>query len=56
MPVSPAFPELRLRQTLSDARPGLLVTDRVHLSQAESIARDRCEVLWGPWGAMSGPP
>jgi amino acid adenylation domain-containing protein len=55
MPVSPAFPELRLQQTLSDARPGLLVTDRPHLSQAESIARDHCEVLDRD-GLSAGPP
>ena len=55
MPVSPAFPELRLQQTLSDARPGLLVTDHAHLAQAESIARDHCEVLDRD-GLSAGPP
>jgi non-ribosomal peptide synthetase component F len=55
MPVSPAFPELRLQQTLGDVRPGLLVTDRAHLAQAESIARDRCEVLDRD-GLSTGPP
>lgn len=45
MPLSPAFPPSRVQDMLDDAQPGLVVTDRAHLSQAERIVRDRCPVL-----------